>query len=151
MTAGSNLVRKQAGGVRFGFTTRLPLRETSTRGRLLFRRPLRRALGRAKHVHPRDPQIDPLPRDKGALFIAALYELLSKSAVSRQAFGVPPVAHGDVVRLERLKDRVYARMDGAAPVRINEAAERFFAEESREGGPIRATSGTSLRLSASSS
>lgn len=65
--------------------------------------------------------------------MTTLYELLSKLAVSRLAFGVPPVTHGDVIRPERLKDRVYAGIDGATPVRIDEAAERFFVEESREG------------------
>lgn len=65
--------------------------------------------------------------------MTTLYGLLSKLAVSRLAFGAPPVTHGDMVRPERLKDRVYAGIDGARPVMIGEAAERFFTKESREG------------------
>lgn len=62
-----------------------------------------------------------------------LFELLRKLAVSRLAVGLPPIAHGDVVRPERLADRVYADLTGATPVEIGEVAERFFVKERREG------------------
>ena len=63
----------------------------------------------------------------------SLHELLRKLAVSRLAFGAPAVTHADMVKPARLKDRVYAAVDRAMPVRIDEVAERFFVKESREG------------------
>ncbi len=53
--------------------------------------------------------------------------------MSRLAFGTPAVAHADLVKPARLKDRVYAGADRATAVRIDEVAERFFVKESREG------------------
>ena len=63
----------------------------------------------------------------------SLYDLVNKLALSRLAVGNLSVNRADVVRPERLKDRVFANINNATPVMIHDVAERFSAQETQEG------------------